>query len=120
MPRPKLTPLIALSLAVRLYEATGECDTRLEKVIAQEAWHACIYARYILKGPFSETEPVIAQYPEQTYLYAMDVLKSPFPEAESVIARDPKWAYAYARDVLKTDKDHARFERIQRRTGLKT
>ena len=35
--RPKLTPQIAYKLATRLYEATGECDTRLEGVIAQDA-----------------------------------------------------------------------------------
>lgn len=60
--KPKLTPQIAYNLAKRLHEASGECDTRLQSVIAQD--------------------------PQTAYWYAADVLKAPWPEAEGVIRED--------------------------------
>ena len=49
MGRPKLTPEIAYNLAVRLYGASGECDTRLESVLSQDAEYAYLYAKNVLK-----------------------------------------------------------------------
>ena len=114
MARPKLTPEIAYSLAWRLYAATGERDTRLESVIAQNPMWAYLYARDILKGPWPEAESMIAQDATWAYWYAKDILKSPWPEAEEVIAQDATWRCFYARDVLKTPEDHARFKEVQR------
>jgi lambda repressor-like predicted transcriptional regulator len=142
MPRPKLTPQIAYNLAKALYDASGECDTRLEAVIAQNSGWAYRYAKDVLEGPFPKGEPMISQEPEWAYAYARDVLKgpwpeaefaiakypgeayryahyvlkAPFPEGESVIAQDADWAYWYAHDVLKgRPEDIARFKKIQRR-----
>ena len=100
MARTKLTPQIAHSLAVRLYAASGQCDTRLESAIAQDAVYAYRYAFSVLKSPFPEAEPVIAQNPEWAYRYAMNVLQGPFPEAEAVIAQNGYWAMRYATAVL--------------------
>ena len=87
MSRPKLTPQIAWNLAVALYDASGECDTRLESVIAQD--------------------------PELAYVYTIEILKKePFPAGESAIARDNTYAYMYAAYVVKTPEDRRRFARI--------
>jgi hypothetical protein len=112
MSRPKLTPEIAFNLAVRLYDASGERDERLESVIAQDAQSACWYAERVLKGPWLEAESVIAQDPACAYRYALYVLRSPWPEAEPVIVQDPRRAYWYARYLLETPEDVARFQAI--------
>jgi hypothetical protein len=114
MIRPKLTPPIAYNLAKRLYEASGECDTRLESVIAQNPRLAYAYAMEILKGRFPKGEPRIVQDGGWAYLYAKDVLQGPFPEAEPVIAQDPDYARWYIEDVLKTPEDIARFKEVRR------
>mgnify|MGYP001578888224 CR=1 FL=1 len=129
MARPKLTPQIALNLAWRLYEATGERDERLENMIAQDRevayefvadvldfpegsqW-AYWYAKNVLKAPWPEAESIIEASPRWAYEYAFRVLNGPFLKAEPEIAESSKWAYAYARDVLETDEDHARFKEI--------
>ena len=63
MSRPKLTPKIAYNLATALYAASGECDTRLESVIAQDTYYAYIYAADVIKAPFPEGEPAILRCP---------------------------------------------------------
>jgi hypothetical protein len=110
--RPKLTPQIAYNLAKRLHNASGERDERLESVIAQDPYLACLYALDILKGPWPEAEPVIAQNAMWAFYYARDMLKGPFPEAEIIIAPS-SWADRYADVVLKTPEDRARFREVQ-------
>ncbi len=109
MSRPKLTPEIAFNLARRLYDASGERDERLEKMIAQSPMYASAYATSVLKGPFPEGEPLIIRYPGWACEYARDALKSPWPEAEPVIAQSVSWSGMYIRTVLKTDEDRNRF-----------
>ena len=112
--RPKLTPEIAYNLAERLYKASGECNTRLESVIARSSYYAFSYAWHILKGPFPAGEPAIMQHSIDAYLYARDILKCPWPEAEPAIAQDTVYSHWYAREVLKTPEDHTRFKEVQR------
>jgi hypothetical protein len=114
MSRPKLTPQIAFNLAKALYDASGERDGRLESMIAQDAWEAYLYAKYVLKGQFPEAEPIIAQDARSAFEYAYFVLKAPWPEGEPVIAQDLTYVQLYAKNVLKTPEDCARFRKVQR------
>ncbi len=114
MSRPKLTPQIAYNLARRLYMVSGECDTRLESVIAQEGEWAYLYAKHILRGPWPEAEISLSKDPSWAYWYARDVLKAPFPEAEPAIAQDSGWTKEYLRKMLKTEEDRDRFREVQR------
>ncbi len=114
MGRPKLTPEIAYNLAVRLYTVSGERDIRLESVIIQDHDYAYLYSVRILLCPWPEAELIIARDPTWAYEYARYMLKGSFPEGEPAIAQRQDHARWYANNLLETDKDYARFRKIER------
>jgi hypothetical protein len=113
MARPKLTPTIAYNLAVRLYKASGERDTRLESVIMQNRDYTYLYSDILLR-PWPEAESIIAREPTWAYEYARYILKGSFPEGEPAIAQRQDYARWYANNLLETDEDYARFRKIER------
>jgi hypothetical protein len=79
----------------------GKLHGNLEYYISKDAEYSYLYARDVLKGPFSKGEDVIATNSLYAFQYARDVLKGPFSKGEDAITKDPELAYEYAAYVLK-------------------
>ncbi len=97
--RPKLTPEVALQLAIALKASGGGRDQALESVLATDARVAYAYAMSVLSHVFREGEPAILTDPETAFWYAKR-FKGRWQEAEPVIASSPATAYEYAKQVL--------------------
>jgi len=76
-------------------------EPELELIIMQDAQHAYYYAKYVLKGRWSEAEQTIMQDSYYAYCYAVDIVKGRWSEAEPTIMHDGHYAYLYARDIIK-------------------
>ena len=85
------------------YKNKPEELKKREKYIAKSAFHAYLYARDVLKGPFPAGEEAIAKDAMFAYYYAREVLKGPFPAGEETIAKKTWYASQYAGAVLKKD-----------------
>ena len=86
---PYRIPSLAFDIAEKQYQKTGQRDSELESVIAQDPKLAYRYAYSVIKKRWREAESVIARDPKWAFWYAVDVIKKRWPEAETVIAQDP-------------------------------
>lgn len=79
----------------------GKRIPKLEKMIATDARHSYLYAKYIVKGRFKLGEKKIATDVYYSYWYAKDVIKGRFELGEPIIATNTYYSYRYAFTVIK-------------------
>ena len=101
-PDPNITPITLEIPKRKTIELEGKRrKTHITANTQAVAEYTYEYARYIVKGRWTEAEPIIKQDPEYAYWYALDVVGGRWLEAEPTIIKDPYYAYCYARDVVK-------------------
>jgi hypothetical protein len=68
---------------------TNEKKRKIEYLWVSNPEHAYVYARDVIKKPWSPGEKVIASITAYAFLYARDVIKHPWEPGEKAISSDP-------------------------------